>query len=66
MTSWRFGVDVQAAGVNLERFTDMSCTTGTAVFVEAGTRATRNIDTALPVDGREKGVLILTSVESLR
>jgi len=39
-----------------------SCTT--AVFVEAGTRATRNIDTAL--DGREKGVLILTSVESLR
>ena len=35
-----------------------------AVFVEVGTRATRNIDTAL--DGREKGVLILTSVESLR
>jgi hypothetical protein len=65
MTSWRCGVDVQAAGVDPETFSLVPpCTT--AVFVEAGTRAARNIDTALPVDGRKKGVLILTSVKSLR
>ena len=48
--------------MNVSLIPVVSCST--AAFVEAGTRATRNIVTAL--DGHEMGVLILMSVESLR